>query len=278
MGHCSAAALALPESFEWEILVVDNNPSDQTRKVVKGFCSRYPSRFRYLFEPQPGKSHALNAAIREARSNILAFMAGTGGRIVSKWTCPPAGWLSLKSQHSAAPLVSFDLGPEAGQLNEPPFGTNMAFRREMFEKYRGFRTDLGPRPGSEIRNEDMEFGARLLSAGERLRYEPSAVVYHPVQKNRIEKEYFLRWWFHNCEANIRQFGLRPATKYYVAGIPLFLFRNLGVWTFKWMVGVRPARRSSSKLNVWTKIGEILECHRQSLNSRKRTENYRASTI
>ncbi len=219
-------------------------------------------------------------------SNILAFMddevtvepswlqnltaalhdhqwAGAGGRIVSKWTCPPPRWLSLESQHAAAPLVSFDLGPEAGQLNEPPFGTNMAFRREMFEKCGGFRTDLGPRPGSEIRNEDTEFGAGLLSAGERLRYEPSAVVYQPVQKNRMEKEYFLRWWFHKGEANIRQFGVRPGTKYYVAGIPIFLFRNLGVWTFKWMVGVHPAQRFSSKLNVWTKIGEILECHRQS---------------
>ncbi|SRR6266568_509363 len=280
----SAAALVLSDSVEWEILVVDNNSSDQTPKVVEEFCSRYPGRFRYLFEPQTGKSHALNSAIRNSRSDVLAFLdddvtvdanwlqnltavlhdhqwAGSGGRIVPKWTCPPPGWLTLGSQHASAPLVSFDLGMEAGQLNEPPFGTNMAFRREMFEKYGGFRTDLGPRPGSEIRNEDTEFGGRLLSAGERLRYEPSAVVYHPVLENRLKKKYFLRWWFHKGEANIRQFGVRPGTKYSLAGIPLFLCRNLVVWTFKWMVGVHPARRFSSKLNVWTKIGEILECFR-----------------
>ncbi len=60
----SAAALVLPESVEWEILVVDNNSNDSTREVVADFCDRFPSRFRYLFEPQQGKSIALNAGIR----------------------------------------------------------------------------------------------------------------------------------------------------------------------------------------------------------------------
>ena len=64
------------------------------------------------------------------------------------------------------------------ELSQPPFGTNMAFQKKVFEKHGGFRLDLGPRPGSELRNEDTEFGRRLLAAGERLRYEPSATVYH----------------------------------------------------------------------------------------------------
>ena len=81
----------------------------------------------------------------------------------------------------------FDLGPEAGPLAEPPFGTNMAFPKRVFEKYGSFRTDLGPRPGSEIRGEDTEFGRRLLTRRERLRYEPSAVVHHQVAKNRLQK-------------------------------------------------------------------------------------------
>jgi glycosyltransferase involved in cell wall biosynthesis len=63
----STAALRLPESVEWEALVVDNNSTDQTREVVGEFCRHYPGRFRYLSEPQQGKSHALNAGIREAQ-------------------------------------------------------------------------------------------------------------------------------------------------------------------------------------------------------------------
>ena len=290
----SAAGLTVPESVDWEILVIDNNSSDGTPKIVEEFCGRYPGRFRYLFVPQPGKSHALNAAIRHAKGEILAFMdddvtvepnwlqnltaalhtgewAGAGGRIIPEWSRSAPRWLSPGAWYVSGPLVQFDLGDEARVLSEPPFGTNMAFRKAMFEKHGDFRVELGPRPGSEIRNEDTEFGSRLLAAGERLRYEPSAVVYHPVQENRIEKKYFLAWWFHKGEANIRQFGIRPGTNYRVTGIPLYLFRNLAVWSLKWVVTVGSSRRFSNKVNVWTKSGEILECYRQALKAKKKED-------
>lgn len=291
----SAAALVLPESVEWEILVVDNNSNDQTREVVAQFCKRAPSRFRYLFEPQPGLSCARNAGIREARGNILAFMdddvmvepnwlqnltaalhngewAGAGGRVIPAWTCSPPRWLSPEGRHTSGPLVAFHPSPEAGQLKEPPIGTNMAFRKPMFEKYGGFRTDLGRTRSGLMSNEDTEFGCRLLAAGERLRYEPSAVVYHPVPENRIQRKYFESWWFNKGRSTVRQFGVRPGTKYFVAGIPLYLFRRLAVWTLKWMVAVDPVRRFSNKLNAWTNAGEILECYRQSPVARKTTAN------
>jgi glycosyltransferase involved in cell wall biosynthesis len=295
----SAAALALPESVDWEVLVVDNNSNDQTFEVVTDFCKRHPGRFRYLFEPQQGKSLALNAGIRHAKGKILAFMdddvtvepnwlqnltaalhngewGGAGGRIIPAWTCSPPRWLSLKSRYAMAPLVAFDLGSDACQLKEPPFGTNMAYRKVMFEKHGGFRTDLGPYPGSEYgKAEDTEFGDRLLSTGERLRYEPSAVVYHPVPDNRMEKDYFLTWWFHKGEAHIRQYGIRRGTKYSVVGIPLYLFRNLAGCAVTWMVAVQPWRRFSNKISVWMKAGEILECYRQSVDARKGRENCNA---
>jgi hypothetical protein len=64
----------------------------------------------------------------------------------------------------------------------------------MFEKYGGFRSNLGPRPGKDVQHcEGTEFGNRLLAAGERLWYEPSVVVYHRVAQDRLQKEYFLTW-------------------------------------------------------------------------------------
>ena len=69
----SAACLELPKSVDWEVLVVDNNSSDGTGEVVEEFCRRYPGRFRYLFEPRQGKSHALNAGIREAHGDVIAL-------------------------------------------------------------------------------------------------------------------------------------------------------------------------------------------------------------
>ena len=50
----SVALQILPESVQWEVLVVDNNSSDQTHDVVVSFCKRLPERFRYLYESRPG--------------------------------------------------------------------------------------------------------------------------------------------------------------------------------------------------------------------------------
>jgi glycosyltransferase involved in cell wall biosynthesis len=292
----SIAASVLPDSVAWEVLVVDNNSSDQTREVVSEVCRRYPGRFRYLFEPQLGKSYALNTGIREAQGDVLAFVdddvtvvstwlenltaflrdnewAGAGGRIILQWPSTLPRWLSVDGPHARFPFPAFNQGLEAKQLIGPPFGTNMAFRKEMFQKYGIFRTDLGPSPNDEVPrpSEDTEFGRRLIAGGERLRYEPSAIVYHPVSEDRISKDYFLKWSFDLGRANIRVLGIRPGTKWFIGGIPLYLFRGLASWTTRWMFAFEPSRRFSYKVITREKAGEIVERYRQGHTAKKRDE-------
>jgi len=156
----------------------------------------------------------------------------------------------------------FDLGAEPGELNEPPFGTNMAFRKQMFSKHGGFRTDLGPQPGSEIRSEDSEFGSRLLAAGEHLWYQPSAVVYHAVPENRTRREYFQTWWFGKGRADVREMGTEKNSKWHVAGVPLFLFRRIVMWTLRFAFCAHEPQRFSSKLKIYWLAGIILEHYKQ----------------
>lgn len=282
----SVAGSVLPGSISWEVLVVDNNSSDNTREVVEEFTRRYPGRFRYLFEPRAGKSHALNSGIRESSGEVLAFMdddvtvdgrwlgnltarllthewAGSGGKILPErsFTAPP--WLSLDDRYALAPLAMFDLGTEAGQMDEPPFGTNMAFCREVFEKVGGFRIDLGPRPGSEMRSEDTEFGDRVMAVGLRIWYEPSAIVYHSLPAQRLRKQYFLAWWYDKARADIQQDGIPSDTRWLIAGVPHYLFRRLGVWGIRWLFALRPGRRFSNKLKVYRAAGMITACYQQS---------------
>jgi glycosyltransferase involved in cell wall biosynthesis len=297
----SLAASRLPESVNWQVLVVDNNSPDQTRAVVEDYCRRYPGRFRYLFEPRQGKSYALNSGIRESRGDVIAFVdddvtvdpnwlhhlttmltnrewAGAGGRILPEAGFMPPLWMDTKGRYALAPLAMFDLGLEAGELREAPVGTNMAFQREVFSKYGDFRTDLGPQPGSEIRNEDAEFGFRLLAEGERFWYEPSAVVYHSVPENRIRKAYFLAWWCDKGRADLRQHGIAQGTKWFVGGVPLYLFRRLAVWTLRWMIGFNSRRRFSSKLKVWSLAGAIRECYRNSMVAAQGVDNKSTTSI
>src|SRR6516162_4961299 len=70
----SVAVSSLPASVEWEVLIVDNNSIDHTLQVARDFSARYPGRFRYLREPNPGKSFGLNAGILASRGEILAFI------------------------------------------------------------------------------------------------------------------------------------------------------------------------------------------------------------
>jgi GT2 family glycosyltransferase len=135
----------------------------------------------------------------------------------------------------------------------------------MFEKYGGFRTDMGPRPGSEMRNEDTEFCRRLFAAGERLRYEPSAVVRHAVPENRVNKEFFLRWRFDYGRGKMREVGKRPD----IWGIPRYYFsipKGISKTLFlalQWLLAINPQRRFFLKSSVWYMSGEVVEVYRQS---------------
>jgi glycosyltransferase involved in cell wall biosynthesis len=280
----SLARSRVTSSVEWEVLVVDNNSRDDTPKVAAEFMLRYPGRFRYRFEEQPGKSHALNAGIQDATGEIVAFAdddvvvderwleqltkpllegswIGSGGRILPDWQHEPPRWLVLEGRYALAPLAAFDLGTEAGELHEPPFGTSMAFRKDAFTKYGGFRTDLGPHPDSQIRSEDTEFGRRLIDAGERLWYEPSAIVFHPVAADRLRRSYFLDWWFDKGRAEIREFGVRPDVRRTASGVPLYLIRTLIKQLVRWVVTVEPKTRFARKTAVWQKAGQIAEARR-----------------
>lgn len=288
----SIAVSSLPDSTEWETLVVDNNSTDQTRLVVEECCRRYPGRFRYVFEPQPGKSFALNTGILQARGEAIAFVdddvivepkwlqnltaqlldgkcAGVGGRTLLAEPFHPPRWMALKGDLSLGGVLAaqFDLGDEACELDRAPYGANMAFQKAMFTKYGLFRTDLGPSPNSLVPrpNEDTEFGRRLMAAGERLYYEPKAVVYHPVPKNRIRKRYFLDWYFDYGRANVREWKGGPD----IWGIPRRFLTLLKLTAtvlpgriLLWMTTISPQRRFFRKCWVWMTTGQIIEVYHQ----------------
>jgi len=279
----SIAGSESSESLKWEVLIVDNNSQDQTYELAQEFCHVHPDRFRYVFEERPGKSNALNTGVREAKGRVLAFMdddvivepawlfnltyplineswAGSGGPILPEWTGAPPAWLP-DDKRLLTPLPLFDLGAATRLMEEPPFGTNMAFQASMFEKYGMFRTDLGPTPFSEVRSEDTEFGLRLLKGGEKFRYVPSAVVYHRVEPNRLRKSYFLRWWRDKGRADVRQYGIEGEKQWCVGGIPVVLFRRIVSWTFRWLVRLNSSKRFEAKLQLWGNVGRVLEAFR-----------------
>jgi len=283
----SLSASVMPADEEWEVLVVDNNSSDGTHDVVQRFCELNPKRFRYLFESNQGKAYALNRAIQESRGRILAFTdddvkvdpqwlqnltsiigdeyVGSAGRILPAQIFDRPPWLSLEGRYNMMGPLSphFDPGNIPFDLKEAPWGACMAFRREMFEKYGTFRLDLGPNGKRRVSSEDTEFGRRLLAGGERLRYVPSATVYHEILDERLNKDFFLTWWF----------GLgRGRTKERKQDLNVFDTMKIVVRTFAttigWSLSFSPQKRFYRKCQVWFGAGKLLEAIRPGDSNQK----------
>jgi len=275
--------LECPQDLTWELLVVDNNSSDATPRVIQEFAKKCRSCVRYLFEPRQGRSAALNAGIAEAKGEIIVFTdddvllhpywlsslkqtferfdcAAVAGRVVPLWNHPKPDWLEMEGQFA---VVHFEYGEETKEIKEPPLGANCAFRKDVFQKHGLFRLDLGV-TGSKhtITCDDTEFGFRLIRAGEKIMYCPAAVVYHPVDPERTTKKYFLSWYYYNGVSVTRTFGLPREGEFYF-GVPRWMFRELLANLAKWVFTLNKNRRFQRKLRFCRSAGNIVESYRLS---------------
>jgi glucosyl-dolichyl phosphate glucuronosyltransferase len=282
----SLAAQRMPESIAWEAIVVDNNSTDRTREVSESYCLRYSGIFRYVFERQQGLSRARNAGIRAAEGDVVAFTdddiiaeptwlnnltaplvdqrwAGGGGRVVPPPDLNLPEWLTVGGDKDlvGALLPIFDLGPDAGEMKRPPYGANMAFRKSMFERHGTFRVDLGHCGGKLLSGEDTDFGNRLISAGERLHYEPSAVVHHPVPEERLTKRYFRTWWFDYGRTRIIERGVRapvPGTARGLLSLSSLIVYHLPSRVIRWAFSMNVKDRFYYECEVRLAMGEIAQ--------------------
>ena len=55
----------------WEVIVVDNNSTDDTRLAVIEAQPDFPVELRYIFEREQGRSAAMNTGIAAARGDII---------------------------------------------------------------------------------------------------------------------------------------------------------------------------------------------------------------
>src|SRR5438067_7149458 len=169
--------LSVPPGLAWELLVVNNNCTDDTDAVIARHAGALP--LGRLLETKQGLSHARNCALEHVRGELLVWTdddvlvepgwlsayveaarahpaAGYFGGPVEPWfeADPPADLLRyLPSVRGAFALV--DYGPETRPLaaGEAPFGANMAFRTELVRSFR-FDPKLGRTGASQIGDEE----------------------------------------------------------------------------------------------------------------------------
>lgn len=292
----SVIAQSLPKTLSWEILVVDNNSTDRTREVAEDYCHKCPERVRYIFEQEQGLSRARNRGVREAQGEIVVFVdddvianstwlrsltaslfdgkwAGAGGRIVPPSDFNPPEWFTVGGEMDllGALLPIFDVGDEAGEMKRPPYGANMAFRKCMFDEYGMFRVELGRCGNNFLMGEDTDMGNRLMSAGQKLRWEPSAVVEHPVPQDRLSKKHFRAWFFDFGRTRIVEREVRPS-RFGIPGeylsILSVLLRFLPIRLLRWLFALEPRSRFFNECQVWLALGEVVQHYRKARSPRQ----------
>jgi GT2 family glycosyltransferase len=205
-------------TVRYEVIVVDNNSSDDTAEVVRQIVLRTGGLVRYSFEPRQGLSHGRNTGIALARAPLIAFTdddvhvssdwisqlkrafderpdAGyIGGRVLPEWAVPPPSWLTKAHW---APLALQDYGTDVQITGRERavclVGANLAFRKEVFERVGMFSASLGRVKDGIGSTEDHDMQLRAWRAGIHGMYVPAVAVTAEVTPDRLEKRYHRRW-------------------------------------------------------------------------------------
>ncbi|MEM3041641.1 MAG: glycosyltransferase, partial [Nitrososphaerota archaeon] len=160
---------------DFEIIVVDDGSTDNTRSVVQVYVDKYPQKVRYIYKENGGVASALNVGIQMAQGKYIAWLSADDIFFPTK----------LEKQ-----LQVFEMYPEVGlcytdllvidgsgrllkeqrssyypnretrirELLFKPYinGSTAMFRRECVEKLGGFDEELNY-------TADLEFWYRILS-------------------------------------------------------------------------------------------------------------------
>ena len=210
------AILRQSDPPQYEVVVVDNNSTDDTRDVIDRFVST--GIVRYVFEPVQGLSHARNRGLAMTTADIVAFTDDdvrvsptwvrsiatafaehpdvdiVGGKVEPEWEADPPEWLPHAGY---APLALVDYGAEPFRIvpTQPRclIGANVAMRRRALERVHGFSTRLQRVRDGIGSTEDHDCQMRLLNAGASALYDPRIAARALVPRERLSKRYHRAW-------------------------------------------------------------------------------------
>jgi glucosyl-dolichyl phosphate glucuronosyltransferase len=258
-----ASLAKLSVSGTWEVIVVDNNSSDDTRQVVREAAQSFPADLRYFFEPKVGRSAALNTGIKAASGQIIATTDDdvrvdadwldqaeqgleqgksdfVGGKVLPIWAGAKPDWISNRGGRHWSVIALLDYGPVPVEFGKryAPLGVNLAFRRDAFERAGLWDSRIGRKAGTLLGQEVREWCMRAREAGLKGMYVPGMVVHHVIPQDRLNKRYFRRWFYwHGVsramlyqQRNIdmqspEETGLDFSKVPHILGVPRYMYRT-----------------------------------------------------
>ena len=206
------------------ILVVDRNDELHQR-----FQKHYTNKdvILLLNKDAGGLSAARNLGLENASGEIIAYLdddaiadknwlktivatyenddavIAAGGKILPRWLADRPIWFPdeflwvLGCTHLGHPTDMTEI--------RNTFGSNISFRREVFDKIGVFSTDVGRVDDKAFTAEEMEMSVRVKMAypDMKIMYNPEAIVYHKVFPERVRFRYFVKRVFGDGRSKAR---------------------------------------------------------------------------
>ena len=265
----SLAQMRIPDGLAWEVVVVNNNSTDDTDSVIGNYATQLP--IRREFEAKPGLSNARNRAVVAARGRYIvwtdddvivdpawlsAYVAAFqrwpdavlfGGKILPELEGPVPAWLKEAYPIVAGAFALRDFGDEPLPLTlegrRIPFGPSFALLAEE-QRAHPYDVELGHKLGRPtIRGEEVAVVESILRARKTGYWVPEAKVRHCISRQQQSLEY-LRNFYMGLGRN-NAYHDRDSRAPRLFGVPRWLWRRIlrSAWQYH-------RYRLTSRLAVW----------------------------
>ncbi len=216
----SVAEIDSLSGHDAEVLVIDNDSPDDTRKTVESRAASFPVPLRHVLETRQGLNFGRNRGAKEAKGEYLVYLDDdilvarewidsfrdaiaafdpdcVIGPVTPLFEVEPPPHLSRRVLDSLSSVYSL-MGDkprvvEASRSHQLP-GCNFAVRKAVATELDGFRPDLDRSGAAMLAGGDTEFGLRLRKAGKRVVFHPGCAIRHVIPREKFDREYLKRRW------------------------------------------------------------------------------------
>ncbi|KIE42506.1 MULTISPECIES: glycosyltransferase [Geobacter] len=198
----------------FEILVADNNSTDNTKRVVERFQGGAVS-VRYHFEPRQGVHYARNGAASIAVGDILYFtdddmiadslllaeitavfrlddrIGCATGKVMPKFAVEPPAWVGRCLVNSLLSLTAYDREEELEVTRACiAYSCHQAILREAFFTSGGFNPENTA--GVWIGDGETGLNLKLRAQGWLFAYTSRSLIYHVIPPERMTLGYLMK--------------------------------------------------------------------------------------
>jgi glycosyltransferase involved in cell wall biosynthesis len=202
----------VPVGVDWQVLVVNNNCTDETPQVLEKYLRSGRLPLRAVVESQQGLTPARVRGVRETSGEWVAFVdddcllaedwieqaarfaaehpecGGFGGQVIPEWETPPPSYV-LEN------LYAYACKNHGETPHRRPWvaGAGMVVRREALKSCGWLdRQFLEDRKGGRlVSGGDMEIALRVAAKHE-LWHNPACKLHHFIPTRRMSREYLRR--------------------------------------------------------------------------------------